>query len=101
MFGFAVIVMLYATIGLAAAGAIFIVRNILGSRGEQIFYAIFLVMIAGFYLAFASYFGATTAWRLEIVAVAAFAAIALPGARLPVALMLGYSLHGMWDLLHE
>ena len=102
MVGFAVIVILYATIGLmAAAGAIFIVRKILGSRGEQIFYAIFLVMIAGFYLAFTSYFGVTTAWRLEIVAVAAFAAIALPGARLPLALMLGYSLHGMWDLLHE
>ena len=31
----------------------------------------------------------------------AFAAIALLGMRLPVALIVGYSLHGLWDLLHE
>jgi hypothetical protein len=37
---------------------IFIVRNILGGKAEQIFYAMFLIMIAAFYLAFASYFRA-------------------------------------------
>jgi len=102
MLGFVVIVILYAAIGLMAAmGAIFMVRNILGSKGEQIFYAVFLIMIAAFYLAFTSYFGMAAAWRLETVVVVGFAAIALPGARLPLALMLGYSLHGIWDLLHE
>ena len=102
MLGFIVIVILYATIGLmAAAGAIFIVRKILAPRAEQIFYAAFLVMIAAFYLAFAAYFEAATAWRIETAVVLAFAAIALPGARLPLALIAGYSLHGLWDLLHE
>ena len=100
--GFVVIVILYAVIGLmAAAGAIFIARKILAPKAEQIFYAMFLIMIAGFYLAFAAYFGVATAWRLETAVVVAFIAIALPGARLPFFLIIGYSLHGLWDLLHE
>jgi hypothetical protein len=102
IFGFVVIVILYATIGLmAAAGAIFVVRKILAPKAEQIFYAMFLIMIAAFYLAFAAYFGAATAWRLETAAVLAFVAIGLLGARLPFVLIVGYSLHGLWDLLHE
>jgi hypothetical protein len=42
-----------------------------------------------------------TAWRLETIVVLAFVVIGLLGARLPFALILGYSLHGVWDLLHE
>jgi hypothetical protein len=102
MLGFVVIVILYAVIGLmAAAGAIFIARKNLAPKAEQIFYAMFLIMIAAFYLAFAAYFRVATAWRLETAVVAAFVAIALPGARFPLALIVGYSLHGLWDLLHE
>src|SRR5262249_53653229 len=103
MLGFAVIVVLYAVICLmAAAGTIFIARKILTPKAEQIFYAAFLIMIAAFYLAFAAYFGVgTTAWQLETAAVVAFVAIALLGARLPAALIVGYLLHGVWDLLHE
>jgi hypothetical protein len=102
MFGFVVIVVLYAVIGLmAAVGTIFIARKILAPKGEQIFYASFLIMIAVFYLAFTAYFGVATAWRLETVVVLAFVAIGLVGARLPFALIVGYSLHGLWDLLHE
>jgi hypothetical protein len=103
MVAFVVIAILYAVVGLlAAAGTIFIARRILTPKGEQIFYAVFLIMIAAFYLAFAAYFGvATTAWQAETAAVVAFVAIALLGARLPVALIVGYSLHGLWDLLHE
>ena len=102
MLGFAVIVILYAVIGLmAAAGVIFIARKFLAPKAEQIFYAMFLVMIAAFYLAFTAYFGVPTAWRLETAVVVAFVAIALPGARLPFVLIVGYSLHGAWDLLRE
>jgi hypothetical protein len=102
MFGFVVIVILYAVIGLmAAAGAIFIARKMLAPKAEQIFYAIFLILIAAFYLAFAAYYGMETAWRLEAAAVVAFAAMGLLGARLPSALIVGYSLHGLWDLVHE
>ena len=103
MLGFVVIVILYAVIGLlAAAGTIFIARRVLTPKAEQIFYAAFLIMIAAFYLAFASYFGAAgTAWQVETAAVVAFVAIALLGARLPAALIVGYALHGVWDLLHE
>jgi hypothetical protein len=42
-----------------------------------------------------------TAWRLETTVVVAFVAIGLLGARLPFALIVGYPLHGLWDLLHE
>jgi len=100
--GFVVIVILYATIGLmGAAGAVFLVRKFLGPKGEQVFYGLFLVMIAAFYLAFAAYFGAATAWRVEISAVVVFSLIGLFGTRLPIALIVGYPLHGLWDLLHE
>ena len=102
MLGFVVIVILYAVIGLmAAAGAILIARKMLPPRAEQIFYAMFLILIAAFYLAFVAYFGMATAWRLETAVVVAFVAIGLLGARLPFALIVGYSLHGLWDLLHE
>ena len=102
MLGFVVIVILYAVIGLmAASGTILMIRKFLAPKAEQIFYAIFLIMIAAFYLAFASYFGVTTAWWWESTAVAAFVAIAVAGARMPLALIVGYSLHGVWDLLHE
>ncbi len=53
MVGFVVIVVLYAVIGLmAAAGTILIARKFLAPKAEQIFYAMFLIMIAAFYLAF-------------------------------------------------
>jgi hypothetical protein len=102
MLGFVVIVILYAVIGLlAATGTISIARKILAPKGEQIFYAMFLIMIAAFYLAFAAYFGVATAWRVETAVVVAFVVIGLLGVRLSFALIIGYSLHGLWDLLHE
>jgi len=61
----------------------------------------FLIMIAAFYLVFASYVGAVAARRLEVAVVIAFAAVALAGVRLPLILIIGYSLHGVWDLIHE
>ena len=102
MLGFVVIVILYAVIGLmAAAGAVSMTRKVFGSRAEQVFYGMFLIMIAAFYLAFAAYFGNAAALRAETAAVVVFAVIGLFGARLPIALIVGYPLHGLWDLLHE
>jgi hypothetical protein len=102
MLGFTVIVILYLVIGvMAALGTIWINRRVLAGKAEQIFYAILLMAVAAFYLAFASYFEATTAWRVETWAVVAFVAMGLLGVRLPFALIVGYPLHGLWDLLHE
>jgi hypothetical protein len=39
--------------------------------------------------------------RLETAVVLGFVAMSVIGARLPSALIVGYSLHGLWDLLHE
>jgi len=101
MLGFLVIVVLYATIGLlAAAGVISITRKI-GPKAEQVLYGLFLVIIAALYLAFVAYFGKATAWRVETAAVVFFALVGLFGARLPIALVIGYALHGAWDLVHE
>jgi len=102
MLGFAVIAILYVVIGLMAArGTICVFRKIFTPKSEQIFYAMFLTLIALFYLGFVAYFVAATAWPLEATAVAVFAAISLLGVRVPFALIVGYSLHGLWDLLHE
>jgi hypothetical protein len=102
LIGFAVIAILYLVVGvMAARGTICIFRKILTPKAEQICYAMFLIGIAALYLAFAAYFEAGTAWRLEAIVVAAFVAIALLGIRLPFALIVGISLHGAWDLLHE
>jgi hypothetical protein len=102
MLGFFVIVILYAAVGLmAAVGAIFFTRKIFGPRAEQVFYGMFLIMVAAFYLAFVAYFGNAAAWRAETAAVVVFAVIGLFGVRLPIALVVGYPLHGLWDLLHE
>jgi len=102
MIGFVVIVILYAVIGLmAAAGCIFMARKVFAPKAEQIFYGLFLIMIAAFYLAFTDYFEAETAWRLETGIVVAFVVIGLLGTRLPFVLVVGYSLHGLWDMVHE
>jgi hypothetical protein len=100
--GFVVIVILYAVVGLmAATGTISITRKAFAPKAEQIFYAMFLILIAAFYLAFAAYFRAATAWRLEGAVVVAFVVIALAGVRVPSVLLVGYLLHGLWDMLHE
>ena len=100
--GFAVIVVLYATFGvLAVVGAVAIARRFLAPKAEQVLYGLFLIAIAGFYLAFAAYFGAAAAWRVEIGAVVGFAVLGVLGTRVPLALIVGYPLHGVWDALHE
>jgi Family of unknown function (DUF6010) len=97
-----VIVILYVSIGfLAAAGSIFISQKLFSVRAEQIFFGLFLIAIAGFYLAFTAQFGNQGAWRLETGAVIVFAVLGLLGVRVPAVLIIGYVLHGGWDVLHE
>jgi hypothetical protein len=100
--GLIVIVALYISIGImSAAGSVYISKSILSAKGEQIFFGLFLIPIAGFYLAFTAYFGEKEAWRIETTAVAVFAAFGLVGVRVPLALIVGYLLHGLWDAVHE
>ncbi len=98
----AAIMLLYAGIGvLAAIGTIAICRARFSPRVEHVFFALLLTPIAAIYLAFAVYFGDHSAFRLEAYAVAVFAGLGLLGLRLPALLVLGYALHGAWDLIHE
>ena len=100
--GFIVIAALYITIGvLSAAGSVYISRSNFGAKAEQIFFGLFLIPIAGFYLAFTAHFGDKDAWQLEAMAVAVFAVFGLVGVRVPFALIVGYLLHGLWDAVHE
>ena len=102
LIGFSVIVVIYASVGaFTVVGSAMLTRKLLAPKWEQVFYAGFLMAIAAFYLAFAAYFGAKDAWPTESAAVLAFCVIALIGIRWTFALMLGYVLHGVWDLLHE
>jgi uncharacterized protein DUF6010 len=97
-----VIIVLYVCIGfLSAAGSVFISKKLFSARVEETFFALFLIAIAGFYLAFTAYFGDERAWRFETGGVVAFAILGLVGVRVPVVLIAGYLLHGVWDVLHE
>jgi len=99
---FLIIIILYVVIGLiAASGSVFISNKLFSAKTEQVFFAIFLILIAGFYLAFTAYFGNEGAWRFESGGVIAFAVLGLLGVRIPAALIAGYFIHGLWDLLHE
>ena len=92
----------YLGIGvLAAIGTTTISRSRLSPRVEHTFFALLLVLIAAMYLAFVAHFGDDSTLRLEAWAVAVFAALGLLGLRLPALLVLGYALHGGWDLAHE
>jgi hypothetical protein len=100
--GFAVIITLYAVIGLlAAVGSVVVTQKFFPGRSEQIFYGALLVPIAGFYLAFVAYFGHVPSWRIELTAIIAFSVLGIVGTRYAAVLILGYSLHGIWDALHE
>lgn len=98
----AAILSLYLVIGvLAGIGTVTISRSRFSPRAEHIFFSLLLVLIAAMYLAFVAYFGDYSTLRTEAYAVAVFAGLGLLGLRLPALLVLGYVLHGGWDLAHE
>ena len=100
--GLIVIVALYVTMGvMSAAGSVYIAKLIFSAKLEQIFFGLFLIPIAGFYLAFTAYFRDQDAWQLEATAVAVFAVFGLLGVRVPFAVIIGYLLHIPWDAVHE
>src|SRR6266498_3709632 len=64
--GLIVIAALYVFIGvMSAAGSVYISRSIFSAKVEQIFFALFLIPIAGFYLAFTAYFRDQDAWQVR------------------------------------
>ncbi|HKT59022.1 MAG TPA: DUF6010 family protein [Gemmatimonadales bacterium] len=97
-----VIISWYVVIGvLAAIGTVTITRSRFSPRVEQVFFALLLIPVAGMYVVFVGYFGDSSALRPEAYAVAVFTVLGLLGLRLPALLILGYALHGAWDLVHE
>ena len=99
---YAVIIILYVIIGLmSAAGSVFISGKLFPAKTEQLFFALILIPIAAFYLVFTAYFGNDVAWRCECAGVIVFTVLGLLGIRMPLALIAGYLLHGLWDGYHE
>ena len=83
----AVIMSLYVSIGaLSAVGSMYLTHRFVPGRFEAVVYGLFLVPIAAFYLAFASYFGDAEAWDLEMAAVLGFTVLGC----------LGTSRRGQW-----
>lgn len=96
------IMLWYIVIGvLAAIGTTTITRSQFSPRVERVFFALLLIPVAGMYLTFIGYFGDSSALRPELYAIAVFVVFALLGLQLPAALVVGYVLHGAWDLVHE
>ena len=97
-----IVAFLYVVIGLLGAiGSILMFRQIFQGRWEQIFWSLFLVVIAAFYLSFAAYFMAPThAWQTELVGVTVFLGCALVGLFSRFIIAVGYVMHGLWDLFH-
>ena len=96
------IMLWYIVIGvLAAIGTTTISRARFSPRVEHVFFALLLIPVAAMYLTFIGYFGDSAALRPELYVIAVFVVLALLGLRLPAALILGYALHGAWDLVHE
>jgi hypothetical protein len=92
----------YLVVGaLAALGSVTISRARFSPRVEHRFFALLLIPIAAMYLVFLAYFGDYSALRSEAGAVAVFAVLGLLGLRVGALVVLGYALHGGWDLLHE
>jgi hypothetical protein len=98
----AAILIWYLVIGvLAAIGSVTISRSRFSPRVEQMFFALLLIPIGAIYLAFLAYFGDYSTLRSEAFAVAVFALLGLLGLRFAALVVLGYALHGGWDLMHE
>ena len=96
------ILFLYLMIGLVAAlGSVTITRPRFAPRTEQIFYSLLLIPVAAMYLAFVDYFQDPASLRIELWAALAFVAMALLGTRFSLLVIVGYALHGAWDLVHE
>ena len=82
--GLMVIVVLYIAIGaMSAAGSVYLSKLIFSAKQEQIFFGLFLIPIAGFYLAFAAHFGNKDACPLETAAAAVDNGLAMPPKALP------------------
>uniref|UniRef100_UPI004056E788 DUF6010 family protein n=1 Tax=Candidatus Electronema sp. TaxID=2698783 RepID=UPI004056E788 len=100
--GLLAISMLYLSFGAAIAfGSAHVTKNYVSAKVEHIFYAIFLGVMASFYLPFIAYFGDLKTTGTELTAVAFFAVLGLIGLKEPAVMAAGYALHCVWDVAHE
>ena len=97
-----IILLVYFSLGLMAAmGSLVLTQKFLPPRLEAPLFGVLLVPIAGLYLVFTRHFGFDDAWSTELWAVLGFSLLGLLGMRFPLVLVLGYGLHGAWDVAHE
>lgn len=96
------ILLLYTIIGaMAAIGTVTITQQRFSLRTEKVFISLLLLPVAAIYLAFVDYYQSPAALRLELWGIGLFVLLGLLGTRITILMVLGYFLHGCWDLGHE
>jgi hypothetical protein len=92
----------YFLFGAAIAfGIAHVSRNYMPAKAEHIFFAIFLGVMASFYLPFVAFFGDLKTIGIELAAGALLAALGIIGFKEPGVMAAGYALHCVWDVAHE
>ena len=100
--GLMAVSILYMSFGAAIAYAVANVgRNYMPAKAEHIFFAIFLGVMASFYLPFIAYFVDLKTTGTELAAVAFFATLGIIGLKEPAVMATGYAMHCVWDVAHE
>lgn len=100
--GLMIVSILYMSFGAAIAyGSAHVSRTYAPVKAEHIFYAIFLGVMASFYLPFIAYFGELKTTWTELAAIAFFATLGIIGLKEPAVMAAGYALHCVWDVAHE
>ena len=85
-----------------AFGSIILTKKYLSPTNEKRYYSLTLIPIAMIYIGFSYYYGATDTLRVELIGVMIFSVFALLGQFVSLLfLIIGYLLHGSWDILHE
>ena len=88
--------------GLLLALATMLFALVLSEAQASEFHAVLLTLIAGVYIGFALQGGRPHEVRLEVTVAVAFVVLALTGLWLsPWFIVLGLTLHGLWDFLHH
>ncbi len=100
--GLLIISLLYLSFGAAIAfGSAHVTKTYAPTKAEHMFYAIFLGVMASFYLPFIAYFGDLKTIGIELSAIAFFVVLGLVGLKEPAVMATGYALHSLWDVTHE
>jgi hypothetical protein len=89
-------------IGIAVAAGLAVLATSSGLDRDRAYYPVMLIVVASYYVLFATMGGSTRALLLELAVMAAFTAVAVAGFRGNLWLAVsGLAAHGLFDVVHE